>query len=209
MIVVACLQRAESSLRDGGMRCPHCRGRLRPHGHARTRTVRGLGSARLRVTPRRARCADCRATQVLLPGQLISRRADSTEVIGNALAAKAATGAGHRSIAASLGRPVSTVRRWLRRAPERHAQWLYQRAVDRCAVIDRELLLAPLATPAPTPPSTPPSTPPPPPTLLARALDLLAGAALRYRERFGLPDPAWALIGAFSYGYLLAPPMIM
>ena len=45
--------------------------------------------------------------------------------------------------------------------------------------------------------------------LLARALNLLAGAALRYCERFGLPDPAWALIGAFSYGYLLAPPMII
>jgi uncharacterized protein DUF6431 len=207
VIVVACLQRAESSLRDGDMRCPHCRGRLRPYGHARTRTVRGLGSARLRVTPRRARCADCRATQVLLPGQLISRRADSTEVIGNALAAKAATGAGHRGIAASLDRPVSTVRRWLRRAPERHAQWLYRQAVDRCALIDRESLLAPLATPLPTPPSTVVSSPPP--TLLAQALNLLAGAALRYRERFGLTVSAWALIGAFSYGYLLAPPMIM
>ena len=98
MIVVACLQRAESSLRDGDMRCPQCRGRLRPYGHARTRTV-------------------------------------------------------------------------------------------------------------PTPLSTVVSTPPP--TLLAQALNLLAGAALRYRERFGLTDPAWALIGAFSYGYLLAPPMIM
>ena len=199
MIVVPCPLRAESSLCEGGMRCPHCRGRLRPYGYARTRTVRGLGSARLRVTPRRARCADCRATQVLLPGQLICRRADSTEVIGNALVAKAATGAGHRSIAAGLGRPVSTVRRWLRRAPEPHAHWLYQQAVQRCANIDRELLAEP--------PSTPPSTPPP--TLLARALNLLAGAALRYRERFGLTDPPLALIGAFSYGYLLAPPMIM
>ena len=194
MIVVPCPQRAESSLRDGGMRCPHCQGRLRPYGYARTRTVRGLGSARLRVTPRRARCADCRATQVLLPGQLICRRADSTEVIGHALAAKAATGAGHRSIAAKLGRPVSTVRGWLRRAPEPHAAWLYQQAVQRCANIDRELLAAPPPTP--------------PPTLLARALNLLAGAALRYRERLGLTDPAWALIGAFSYGCLLAPPMI-
>jgi len=53
----------------------------------------------------------------------------------------------------------------------------------------------------------PPSTTPP--TLLARALNLLARAALRYRERFGLTDPPWALIGAFSYGYSLAPPMIM
>jgi hypothetical protein len=191
VIVVPCPLRAESSLCQGGMRCPHCRGRLRPYGYARTRTVRGLGSARLRVTPRRARCADCRATQVLLPGQLICRRADSTEVIGNALVAKAATGAGHRSIAAGLGRPVSTVRRWLRRAPEPHAHWLYQQAVQRCANIDRELLAEP------------------PSTLLARALNLLAGAALRYRERFGLTDPPWALIGAFSYGYLLAPPMIM
>jgi transposase-like protein len=170
VIVVSCPQRAEASLQAGAMRCPRCAGRLRPHGHGRTRTVRGLGADTLSVTPRRARCTECRATQILLPGALTCRCADSTEVIGHPLAAKAA-GAGFRTIATRLGRPPSTVRRWLRRAPQRHAQWLYERAVQRCARIDRELLVRPA----------------PQPTLLGHALDLLAGAALRYRERLGTP----------------------
>ena len=46
------------------------------------------------------------------------------------------------------------------------------------------------------------------PTVLGHALNLLAGAALRYRERLGLPDPLWALIGFFAQGRLLAPPVI-
>jgi Homeodomain-like domain len=51
---------------------------------------------------------------VLLPVVALARRADLVEVIGAALAAKAA-GAGCRAIAAVLGRPVDTVRAWLRR----------------------------------------------------------------------------------------------
>ena len=63
------------------------------------------------VNPRRARCADCQVTQILLPTELLVRRADSTEAIGNALVAKA-RGAGFRTIAAKVraarvdGRPV-------------------------------------------------------------------------------------------------------
>jgi hypothetical protein len=190
LIVVCCPQRAEQSLVEGAMRCHRCAGTLHPHGHARTRTVRGLGAATLTVTPRRARCAACGATQILLPGALSARRADATEVIGHALAAKAA-GSGFRAIAAKLGRPASTVRRWLRRTPEHHAQWLYQRAVEHCTRIDRELLIRPAAQP----------------TLLGHALNLLAGAALRYRDLFAAPDPPWSLIGALSYDHLLAPPL--
>lgn len=132
MIVVACPDRAERILQVGSMRCPRCPGRLRPFGHGRTRTVRGRGDDTLRVTPRRARCRDCGGTQILLPATLTVRRADSIEVIGAALAAKAG-GAGFRAIAATLARPVSTVRSWLRRVPEGHARWLYERAVDRGA----------------------------------------------------------------------------
>lgn len=173
------------------MSCPRCEGRLRPYGHGRTRTVRGVGVDTVAVTPRRARCADCRGTQVLLPTTLTVRRADSTEVIGNALAAKA-NGAGFRTIAARLGRPESTVRRWLRRAPESHAQWLLDRAVERAVEIDRELLVRPA----------------PQATLLGHALNLLAGASVRYRERLGLVDAPWALIGFFAHGRLLAPPLL-
>src|SRR5262249_3258977 len=50
---------------------------------------------------------------VLLPAWCLARRADAGEVIGLALAAKAA-GAGHRVIAGRLGRPATTVRGWLR-----------------------------------------------------------------------------------------------
>jgi transposase-like protein len=190
VIVVACPERAERILLAGNMHCPRCPGRLRPFGHGRTRTVRGRGTATLRVTPRRARCGDCGGTQILLPTTLTVRRADSTEVIGAALAAKAG-GAGFRAIAATLARPVSTVRSWLRRVPDQHAQWLYERAVDRAVQIDRELLVGPARYP----------------TVLGHALNLLAGAALRYRERLGLTDPVWALIGFFARGRLLAPPV--
>lgn len=197
MIVVPCPERAERILQAGNMSCPRCPGRLRPFGHGRTRTVRGRGTATLRVTPRRARCGDCEGTQILLPATLTVRRADSTEVIGAALAAKAG-GAGFRAIAATLGRPVSTVRSWLRRAPDQHARWLYERAVQRAVEIDRELLVGP--GPYPTVLGQYP-------TVLGQALNLLAGAALRYRERLGLPDTPWALIGFFAQGRLLAPPV--
>src|SRR5664279_3556586 len=99
------------------MPCPRCRGVLRPFGTGRTRTVRGVGADTATVTPRRARCADCQVTQILLPTELLVRRADSTAAIGNALVAKAG-GAGFRSIAARFGRPESTVRRWLRAEPD-------------------------------------------------------------------------------------------
>lgn len=118
MIVVADPEGTEERLSAGQLSCPECAGRLRPYGHARTRTVRGLGSTRVTTRPRRARCADCRATQVLLPATMTCRRADSTEVIGHALAAKA-TGAGFRAIAARLGRPPSTVRAWAEASPPR------------------------------------------------------------------------------------------
>ena len=197
MIVVACPERAERILQAGNMGCPRCTGRLRPFGHGRTRTVRGRSTATLRVTPRRARCGDCGGTQILLPATLTVRRADSTEVIGAALAAKAG-GAGFRAIAATLARPVSTVRSWLRRVPDQHARWLYERAVDRAVQIDRELLVGP--GPYPTVLGQYP-------TVLGQALNLLAGAALRYRKLLGLPDTPWALIGFFAQGRLLAPPV--
>jgi len=180
---------AAETLLAGGLPCPLCRGVLRPFGNGRARTVRGIGADTVTVTPRRARCADCRVTQILLPTALTLRRADSTEAIGNALVAKAG-GAGYRSIAIRFGRPESTVRRWLRGVREPHAQWLYRRGVDRAAAVDRELLVRPA----------------PQRSVLGHALNLLAGAALRYRNRVGVAVPMWALIGSFAHGRLLAPP---
>jgi len=87
----------ERGLRAGELVCP-CGGVLAPWGWARSRSLRGLGSA-LRVRPRRSRCRRCAVTHVLLLVDALLRRADTVEAIGSAL----------------LGRPPSTVRGWLRR----------------------------------------------------------------------------------------------
>jgi hypothetical protein len=104
----------ESRLARGEISCSGCGGRLGPWGWARHRALRGAGSSTLELTPRRSRCSLCLVTHVLLPVVALLRRADLAEVIGAALAAKA-NGSGARAIAALLGRPVDTVRGWLRR----------------------------------------------------------------------------------------------
>lgn len=110
-----------------------------------------------------------------------------------------AHGAGHRTIARQLGHPPSTVRRWLRRVPAPHAQWLYRRGVERAAEIDRELLAVH---------SSPASMPPTPRSTLWHALNMLGAAARRYRERLALHEAPWTLIGFFARGRLLAPPQL-
>jgi len=111
----------ERELGDGLLLCPveGCGGRVGGWGRARTRTVftavAGRVSGRVTVTPRRGRCRRCKATQVLLPAGLVCRRMDGAGVIEAALGL-AAGGTGHRRVAARLGRPVSTVRDWLRAA---------------------------------------------------------------------------------------------
>lgn len=97
----------------GELRCPDCTGELRPWGHARERGLRDVATV-VTLRPRRSLCSQCRSTHVLLPASTLVRRADTVVVIGQALLAKAG-GSGHRSIAALLKRPVSTVRGWLRR----------------------------------------------------------------------------------------------
>ena len=67
VIVVASASEAEQLLLAGDIDCPGCNAALRPHGHGRTRTVRGVGAQRVTRTPRRARCGDCGRTQILLP----------------------------------------------------------------------------------------------------------------------------------------------
>jgi hypothetical protein len=79
------------------------------------------------------------ATQVLLPSWCLPRRADAAEVIGAALVAKA-DGYGHRSIAAWLDHPPSTVRTWLRRARAGHVAWLRRRGVEHAAALDPHIL---------------------------------------------------------------------
>ena len=104
----------ESLLGDGLLLCPGCGGRLGGHGHAVRRRVFTAGRFPVAVRPRRARCAACGVTHVLLPAWLLSRRCDGTPVIGDMLA-RAARGQGFRSIAAVTGVPEDTVRDRLRR----------------------------------------------------------------------------------------------
>lgn len=118
------------------------------------------------------------------------RRADTLEVIGTALAAKTA-GSGHRTIATTLGRPLSTVRRWLRHVPETHSHWLYDQAVQHPFRLDPDILVRPKQWQS----------------LLGWSLTILAGAALAYRQRVDPELPPWALIGLFTRGNLLIPPL--
>jgi Domain of unknown function (DUF6431) len=104
----------EELLGNGLLSCPGCGGRLGGHGHAVRRRVFTAGRIPVAFQPRRSRCSACGSTHVLLPAWLLSRRCDCTAVIGEMLA-RAARGAGFRSIAAASGVPEDTVRDRLRR----------------------------------------------------------------------------------------------
>lgn len=189
MIVVRQPHDAEAQLTDAAMCCPRCGGALAKWGYARQRTVRALGAATVIVRPRRVRCHDCATTHVLLPTALQPRRADTTEVIGIALAHKA-NGLGFRRIAACMGRPESTVRRWLRRATDHHLAWAYQQGVTRL------IQLAPDAFPEIRYAGN----------QLRHTLTMLSAAAYWDRRRCGFDDSPWTLIGMYTRGRLLAPP---
>jgi transposase-like protein len=109
----------EARLLAGQIVCPDCSGILSPWGFGRPRWLREV-VGRVRVRPRRAICAGCGRTHVLLPVIMLVRRADLVEVIGTALLARAA-GMGQRSIAGLVGRARSTVRGWLVRFASRAA----------------------------------------------------------------------------------------
>ena len=176
MIVVLEEAQARRELAAGRLPCPGCRGRLRPWGHARARPVRHRDGRRSWVRPRRACCAGCGATHVLLAAAVLPRRADRVEVVGAALLA-AADGLGHRPIAAALGVPPDTVRGWLRRARER-AGWLRALAMRRA--FEADPVLGPV-----------------------EALGLAVAALAR---RLGvLAASPWQVIAALTGGRLLAP----
>ncbi|MCA1681988.1 MAG: helix-turn-helix domain-containing protein [Actinobacteria bacterium] len=167
----------------GELACP-CGAWLSPWGHARARTVHGVGVLR----PRRARCGACRVTHVLLAVRCLLRRADAAEVIGAALRAKA-TGEGHRRIAARLGRSASTVRGWLR---------AFAGNAERVRVLFTGLLveLDPLSGPLPVHGS-----------VFADAVEVIGAVAAAARRRLGVVGAvsAWQLASAVTGGRLLAP----
>jgi hypothetical protein len=189
VIIVFDVEQAEADLTAGRLACPRCTAPLRPWSWATVRRIRQRDGTSRSVRPRRARCGSCRASQVLLPAWCQPRLADATEVVGAALAAKAA-GRGYRAIAAELQRAPATVRRWLRRARHPgHLAWLRRIGVDHAHRLDAEVLSAGLR---------------PQSTGLGDALEALAAAVHAWRRRLGRPADGWALIGAFTGGRLLA-----
>lgn len=179
--------RVEMELVNGELVCPGCGGCLEPWGWARPRVLRG-GAEPVAVRPRRARCGACEVSHVLLPVFVLVRRADVVEVIGAALAAKAA-GAGARVIAARLGRPVDTVRGWLRRFAARAEQVRVRFTV---LLVDTGVDPVPPASRA---------------TPFADAVAAVVGAAVAVASRWpevGEVSP-WRVACAASGGLLLTP----
>jgi len=71
VIVVLDEAQAQRELAAGRLACPGCGGRLGPWGHARARPVRHPGGQQSWVRPRRACCAGCGATHVLLAAAVL------------------------------------------------------------------------------------------------------------------------------------------
>ena len=178
----------ERLLLAGELSCPCCEGVLGPWGHARWRSSRGERDAVVRHRPRRASCKVCAKTHVLLPVVWLSRRADAAAVIGSALLAKA-TGAGHRPIAALLGRPASTVRGWLRRFSER---------AEEVRVLFTRLLYALDTEAGPLLPRA---------SVFADAVEALGRAGAAAVARLW-PRSPWEYASRVSAGLLLAPAVI-
>ena len=172
----------EADLVAGRVRCPDCGGRLARWGFASERELRTLGGVR-RLRPRRAICSSsCGVTHVLEPASTLPRLRDTAEVVGSAWQAKVA-GAGHRTIARLLDRPVSTVRRWLRRLSARAEQL---RVAATCRLHELDPAAGPIG---------PTGSP------LADALEALGQAAAATSRRLG-PRPAWEVAVALTGGLI-------
>lgn len=107
----------EAALVGGRLVCD-CGGQLRPWAHARWRTLRD-GYRQVQLRPRRARCASCLVTHVLLPTIALLRRRDLAAVIGEALHARHVEGLSRAVIAERAGVLPDTARGWFRRFAER------------------------------------------------------------------------------------------
>lgn len=175
----------ELMLGDGRLSCPDCAGSLAPWGHARVRGIRGLAGVVTRLRPRRSRCPDCGRTHVLLACWLLARRADSVEVIGAALSAKA-SGRGYRPIAVGLNVAECTVRGWLRRFAVRAQSW-------REAFTTLLMVLDPEPGPVGACGS-----------VFADAVTVIGLAAAAATRRFG-PKSPWEFVAVVSTGSLLGP----
>lgn len=188
MIGIVDLEPAEADLAAGTLTCPQCGGVLRRWGHGRPAGSATTAPRRCTCDPAGPVCAACGTTQVLLPGELLPRRADTTAVIGAALLASSC-GAGYRRIAADLGRPLSTVRRWIRSILGGHTEWLRTQGVEWICRVDRDVFATIDAAPTP----------------LGEALAALAAAAVTVQARLAPHLPHWTLIGRLTLWQLVTP----
>jgi hypothetical protein len=178
----------EELLGSGLLSCPGCGGRLGGWGHAVRRPVFRAGRVAVAVRPRRARCASCGVTHVLLPAWLLLRRCDSALVIGDMLA-RAARGEGFRSVAAATGVPEGTVRSRLRR---------FRSSAGRVREFFTRLAGVLAVDPVPLDPAGGP---------LADAVVAVAAAAAAARGRWPgmIAVSGWELAAVLTAGSLLAP----
>jgi hypothetical protein len=101
-----------------------------------------------------------------------------------------AQGRSHRTIAADLGLPDDTVRRWIRRVSGR-ADRLRTTGIMAARIFD-----AMFDPPLPTETGSP----------LAEAISALGGAVAAARRMFGPIATPWELLAIIAKGHLLAPP---
>ena len=178
----------EELLGNGLLSCPGCGARLGGWGHAARRPVFTAGRVAVAVRPRRARCAGCGVTHVLLPAWLLARRCDGTSVIGDMLA-RAARGQGLRGIAAASGVPEGTVRGRLRR---------FRSSAGRVREFFTRLAGVLAVDPVPLDPAGSP---------LADAVVAVAAAAAAAAGRWPgmVMVPGWELAAVLTLGSLLSP----
>ena len=125
----------------------------------------------------------------MLPVTVWARRADGVEVVGAALLARA-RGWGYRRIAARVGRPISTVRDWVRRVAG-NAERIFAAFMALVHELD--------ADPAPVVPVASP---------VALAVAAVGAGVAAVRRRFGtavVVVSAWRVAAALTHGRLLAP----
>jgi hypothetical protein len=124
---------------------------------------------------------------VLLPVNVLVRRADDVAVIGAALEGKA-VGRGHRTIASELDRAPSTVRGWLRRFAGR---------AERVRAVFTALLVGLVVDPG---------LPAAGASAVADAVAAVEAVAVAAARRFGVGVLSrWRVASAASSGRLLAP----
>ena len=189
----------EARLASGELGC-WCGGTLRPWGHARPRRVVTFAGPAV-VRPRRAICAGCGRTHVLLWSGLLSRRRYAALVIFAALALRAA-GLKAASVAARLRLPVpGRAGQWWSVPVSTVSSWL-SRFAGRARALRRMFLgVLPLVDPQarPVAPAGSPS---------ADALAALEAVTAGLRSRFGLDMVAAHEVAAHLTGGLLLAPAI-